>query len=371
LDAQGQERLRVSRILTITDRDLSDRSTSELFQEGMQRRVYWGAVLTTETSEPWVTLAVPLEGANAARGGLVYGSLTLKSLWELIRELQLSHGGRAYVVDQSGRLIAADDANLVLQQFSFANRPLVQELTQDPRAPGRPFVDGAYTNEHGVHVLATGMPLPGTRWGVVVEQPQSVLYAPIQHKLWLAIGLSALGVLANVSIAHVLSRRFTRPIIRLREAVTQIGSGHLTHQVTIEANDEIGDLAQQFNQMAAQLCASYDELERKVAEKTQDLSALYALTSPISRAKDWQGVLEDAVVKIMEVMGAAAAAIRLLEAGHERFGFSVYRGFSEASMRELPTGRQEDGGSGERLKTTDPLIVEDILGDARFPSGML
>jgi nitrate/nitrite-specific signal transduction histidine kinase len=206
---------------------------------------------------------------------------------------------------------------------------------------------------------------------VVVEQPQSVLYAPIQHKLWLAIGLSALGVLANVSIAHVLSRRFTRPIIRLREAVTQIGSGHLTHQVTIEANDEIGDLAQQFNQTAAQLCASYDELERKVAEKTQDLSALYALTSPISRAKDWQGVLEDAVVKIMEVMGAAAAAIRLLEAGHERFGFSVYRGFSEASMRELPTGRQEDGGSGERLKTTDPLIVEDILGDARFPSGML
>jgi hypothetical protein len=42
LDAQGQERLRVSRMLTITDQDLNDRSTSELFQEGMQRPVYWG-----------------------------------------------------------------------------------------------------------------------------------------------------------------------------------------------------------------------------------------------------------------------------------------------------------------------------------------
>jgi nitrate/nitrite-specific signal transduction histidine kinase len=147
------------------------------------------------------------------------------------------------------------------------------------------------------------------------------------HKLWLAVGLSPPGLLANFSIAHVLSQRFTRPIIRLREAVTQTGSGHLTHQVTIEANDESGDLAHQFNQMAAQLCAPYDELERKVAEKTQDLSALYALTSPISRAKAWQGVLDDAVVKIMEVTGAEAAAIRLLEEGGEWFSFSVYRGF--------------------------------------------
>jgi hypothetical protein len=52
LDAQGREQLRVSRVLAITDGDLVDRSTSELFQEGRLREVSWGSVMITETSEP-------------------------------------------------------------------------------------------------------------------------------------------------------------------------------------------------------------------------------------------------------------------------------------------------------------------------------
>jgi len=39
LDAQGREQLRVSRVLAITDRDLGDSSSSELFQEGRLRQV--------------------------------------------------------------------------------------------------------------------------------------------------------------------------------------------------------------------------------------------------------------------------------------------------------------------------------------------
>src|SRR5439155_3176388 len=64
LDTQGQERLKVSRVLAITDQELGDSSASALFQEGRQRKTYWGPVVTTETSEPWVTLALPIEGSG-------------------------------------------------------------------------------------------------------------------------------------------------------------------------------------------------------------------------------------------------------------------------------------------------------------------
>lgn len=63
--------------------------------------------------------------------------------------LQLSHGGRVYVVDQLGQLIAADDPSLVLQQLSFADRPLVQQLLHFSNAQDLPFVHGTYTNEPG------------------------------------------------------------------------------------------------------------------------------------------------------------------------------------------------------------------------------
>lgn len=95
LDAQGKERLKVSRVLAITDHELGDVSASELFQVGMQRKRYWGTVVTTETSEPWVTLALSLEGAGIAITGVVYGVVNLKSHWEITAELRLSHGAGA------------------------------------------------------------------------------------------------------------------------------------------------------------------------------------------------------------------------------------------------------------------------------------
>ena len=271
LDAQGKERLKVSRVLAITDQELGDGPAFALFQEGKQRKLYWGPVMTTETSEPWVTLALSLDGSGTTMAGVVYGVVNLKSLWEVTGELRLSHGGRAYVVDRSGQLIATDDPNLVLKRLSFADRPLIQQLMQHPDAQGLEFVRGAYTNEHGVRVLATGLYIPGGQWSVVVEQPQAILYAPIAQKLWFTAVISVIGVLVCMGIAHILSQHFTQPIVRLREGVIQFGSGHLTHQVTVETDDEIGDLARQFNQMGEQLRASYNELEHKVAEKTQDL----------------------------------------------------------------------------------------------------
>src|SRR5215471_10685575 len=231
LDAQGQERLKVSRVVAITDQELGDGSASEIFQQGKQRKLYWGPVRTTETSEPWVTLALPLEGTGTTIAGVVYGVVNLKSLWEITAELRLSHGGRAYVVDRSGQLIASDDANLVLKRLSFADRPLIQHLMQHLGTQELEFVQGDYVNEHGVRVLATGIYLPGGQWGVVVEQPQAILYAPIACKLWFALGISGMGVLICIGIARILSQRFTKPIVRLREGVIQLGSGHLKHQV--------------------------------------------------------------------------------------------------------------------------------------------
>jgi signal transduction histidine kinase/DNA-binding response OmpR family regulator len=371
LDAQGKERLKVSRVLAITDQELGDGSASELFQTSMQRKLYWGAVVTTETSEPWVTLALPLEGAGTTLAGVVYGVVNLKSLWEVTAELRLSHGGRAYVVDQFGHLIATDDPNLVLQRLSFADRPLIQHLMHHSSTQDLKFVQGDYTNEHGVRVLATGLHLPVGQWSVVVEQPQAILYAPIAQKLWFTLGISGIGLLICMGIARILSQRFTQPIVRLREGVIQLGSGHLTHQVTVETDDEIGDLAHQFNQMAERLRASHEALERQIAEKAHDLAALYALTSPISQTSELQQVLDDAVARIMAVMGFQAGVIALLDAEDAHVSLSASRGFSDMCLDALHTAWQEGIASGTLLRTGEPVIAEELLDEARSALGSL
>jgi signal transduction histidine kinase/CheY-like chemotaxis protein/HPt (histidine-containing phosphotransfer) domain-containing protein len=369
LDTQGQERLKISRFLATTDQELGDTSTTALLQAGLQRQLYWGPVKTTETSEPWVTLALPLESVGTTIAGVIYGVINLKSLWEVTAEFRLSHGGRAYVVDQLGQLIATDDPNLVLKRLSFADRPLIQHLTQHTSTQDLEFVQGDYVNEHGARVLATGLHLPKEQWGVVVEQPQAILYAPIAQKLWFTLGLSAIGLFVCMGIARILSQCFTQPIVRLREGVIQLASGCLTHQVAVETEDEIGDLARQFNHMAERLRASHEALERQIAEKASDLAALYALTSPLSHTSELQQVLDNAVIRIMEVMGVQAGVIELLDAEQEKVSLSASRGFSDMCLDELHTVWQEGITSGALLKTGEPVIAEEL--DARFPLGWL
>jgi signal transduction histidine kinase/CheY-like chemotaxis protein len=362
LDAQGQEHLRVSRTFAITNGDLRDRSATALFQEGRHHEIYWGPVMTSETSEPLVTLAVPLERAHSGGGSLVYGILTLKALWEVTGNLQLSHGGRVYVVDHLGQLIAADDPNLVLKQLSFADRSLVQQLLRAPRAPEPPFVRGEYTNEYDMPVMATGLSLATTNWGVVVEQPQAILNAVIKRKLWLVLGLSGLGLLAHFGFAHVLSRRFTRPITRLREGVRQIGSGHLAHQVAIETDDEIGELARQFNHMAAQLHTSYNELEHKVAEKTQDLQvradrlrSLTRLNQLISESLDMDTALQEISRAAAELIDCLLVRIWIADEASQTLTLPAG---ADAPVNRLAFG---EGSAGWVAVHRQPLNIPDVF----------
>lgn len=232
------------------------------------RGVVWGAVTTTETSEPWVTLGTPLSGAAEGRL-LVVGVLNLKGLWSQTADVRLGHGGRAYIVDRRGGLIAADDANLVLKQLSLIGRPFVRSLLDQDQPLG---VTGSYTNERGVEAMATGLRVDRVGWGVVVEHPRAVVTAAVGRKLWFFAALTAAGVLVSAGAAHVLSARLTRPLERLRLGVQRFGRGELDHRVPMETADEIGDLALQFNQMATELGASHARLEERIREATRDLA---------------------------------------------------------------------------------------------------
>src|SRR3989441_6791088 len=232
------------------------------------RGVAWGAVTTTETSEPWLTLAAPLSGAVEGRL-LVVGVLNLKDLWTLTADLRLGQDGRAYIVDRRGGLIAADDANLVLKRLSLIGRPFLWSLLEQDHPSG---VTGAYTNERGVEAMATGLRVDRVGWGVVVEHPRAVVTAAVGRKLWFFAALTAAGVLVSAGAAHVLSARLTRPLERLRLGVQRFGRGGLDHRVPIETADAIGELALQFNQMATELGASHARLEERIRDATRDLA---------------------------------------------------------------------------------------------------
>ncbi len=71
-------------------------------------------------------------------------------------------------------------------------------------------------------------------------------------KMFLLSGMVATAVV-GLLLSFWLSAQITRPIQRLIRAAEQYGAGHLHEQITIESNDEIGELAAAFNTMASDI----------------------------------------------------------------------------------------------------------------------
>ena len=87
-----------------------------------------------------------------------------------------------------------------------------------------------------------------------------------QQQLTITLLLSGIGGLALVYlISYIISRRITRPIAVLREGVSHIAAGDLDHRVKIRSRNEVGQLAEGFNQMAHDLKQSMEE--RMAAER--------------------------------------------------------------------------------------------------------
>jgi PAS domain S-box-containing protein len=83
-----------------------------------------------------------------------------------------------------------------------------------------------------------------------------------------------LGLLAVIVVCHFIWSTISNPIIKLKDAADKIGKGELETKIQVSSNDEIGDLAQAFNDMTCKLKESRTSLEEKVRERTEELSAI-------------------------------------------------------------------------------------------------
>lgn len=98
--------------------------------------------------------------------------------------------------------------------------------------------------------------------------------------------MAAAAVLALV-LGAILAGTISRPVRELTDATKALASGELGHQVPVRTKDEIGELAQSFNQMSADLARS-NQLRRQM---TADIA--HDLRTPLSVILGYSEALAD------------------------------------------------------------------------------
>ena len=178
LDASGRERLHVSRLAPDRIGSGIDFSKEPSFTVAVASMVHYGPVRFRRGSEPYMTISL-----NGPDNEVTIAEVNLKFIWDVVSQIRVGQGGKAYVVDDSDRLIAHPNLGLVLRNTDASQLPQVR----DTRAGGPTMSAGegqAVEDFSGQKVLAASAPVAALNWLVLVELPVDEAFAQLDQAIW-------------------------------------------------------------------------------------------------------------------------------------------------------------------------------------------
>lgn len=368
VDASGEEQLRLSRLRVTTEDDLRVVKNLPAIKAAMTGRSALGEVYHPTIREPHVTVAVPLTDAANRLRAIVKAELNLKSFWAAVPNAKIGDKGFLYIVDGRGDLIAHPDFSKVLSGTNLAQVPTVKAFLSDPGkdADLGDIVAGA----SGEEVLSTAASITGTDWAVIGEEPAATALGHAQRIKGVGASILLLAVLGALVASHRFGKRISVPLDELGHGAGIIARGDLDHRINLQTGDEFEALGKKFNHMAGDLKEAYRSLEKKVADRTKELSALYSSLAPLSKSRSLQEVLNGAIGRLLEITAADASLIRLKADGDGKLTCPAHLGFDEFYLES--TADPAPGSAVHSvLSTGEPVISTDIVADARFKGKML
>jgi GAF domain-containing protein/HAMP domain-containing protein len=271
LNNKGQIQVQASRLRTVLPDAKKNFAISPAFTQAKQGKSYFGPVYFVRGSEPYMTIAVPIERFAGDVIGVLQAEVNLKYIGDVISSLTIGKAGYAYVVSRSGELIAHPDISLVLQRRNVSQLESIKAAFSDktPTTRERALVA---PNIQGKEVLTSSALVPDLGWAVIVDRPVEEAFEPVYASIFRTSMLLLVGLALALMASLFLGRRVVRPVRLLREGVERIGTGDLGYRLDLKTGDEIEVLADEFNKMTSRLRESYANLEQKVEDRTRELS---------------------------------------------------------------------------------------------------
>lgn len=304
--------------------DLSGRGYfQDIVIRGTQDRILTNPVLSLLSGQPIAVIAEAVFDEQGNRKGLLGIALTMEELSNIVSSLEMGAGSYGWVVDGVGMLVAhpAPQARMKIN-VTDADRQGYQGLDQH----GRRFIRGeagmgGILNLDGDPVTMIWNPIAGTpNWTVGVSVPDDVFTATTRSLLT-NVTLLILVVLAVLALViGFVAQRQVRPIKDMAQRMQDIAEGDadLTQKLEVDRKDELGMLAQSFNEFIArvrQLVADIGQTAQVLASNAEKVEQ-----SSLSMGNDMQHQQTE-VDQIAAAMNQLAATVE--EVAHHAQAASV------------------------------------------------
>lgn len=234
------------------------RVKDKYFTEGREGTFVQNVYPSSSTGKPTMTISTPLLDEKGDRVGVLAAHLNLESMDRIVLERTgLGESGEAYLIDRFNLFVSA-------QRFGRSEFP--RGVHSDGISAALLGEDGSklYVNYAGVPVIGVYRWLDDRELALLVEIQQLEAFIPARKLAATILGGGALlaGIL-TIAI-YLLARSVARPILAIADTAVKVSQGDLTHLAPVMTDDEVGILAETFNQMTEQLQILYANMAQKV-----------------------------------------------------------------------------------------------------------
>jgi class 3 adenylate cyclase/HAMP domain-containing protein len=356
LDGQGKELLRLSRTQIALSTGI-DLARDPRFTEAVARGVSYSPAYFSGT-RPLMSISMAHSGFNA---GVTLAEIDLNFLSDMLGDAQVGKNNLAFIVDPRGQVLATSAKGPEVGK-DVSTLPQVAAMMAKERVPAE---SGADVDGHSMLTAAAVVPKLG--WSVFFEQPTSTALAPIRDQLVRIALLVGLGLIIAILAGTIMARRMLVPINALRAGARRLGSGDFSQRIEVNSNDELEELAEQFNSMAGQLGQTYSVLEAKVEERTRDLAqsigelkVLEEVGRAVASSLDLNAVLPTVASRALEITHADAVLIYGYDHDKRQFNLVEAGGIDKSAEGPHQTLDEDNTILGLAAAKGEPITIADL-----------
>lgn len=254
-----------------------------------------------------VSVTRPFFDSESRPAGVAGADLSLDLIQAIMTQIRFrpgadASGDYAFLISRGGKLISHP---AIQSAFTQSATEIDEGRAVSEKAEGWAVVENAGERRH---LFWSTAPLTG--WKLVLNIPESTIFAPARQLAWRIAIVALLSVIGMILLVQLVARRVTEPVRHLTSVTAEVAAENYSRVDELAASarrqDELGGLARGFQTMVREVStreARLRQAEEELARSEMYFRSLIESTSDVVAIFDAEGHVGYASPSCLRVLG--------------------------------------------------------------------
>ncbi|MFP3153571.1 SpoIIE family protein phosphatase [Lachnospiraceae bacterium ZAX-1] len=251
----------------IAEGEYADLRETEWYQRSKEQPYYWASIFTGAASgKEKITCAVPVYGEDGRFIGVTAGDITKAYIGETVLNIKNSQIDYIILYNENNELMINVNDYPDIENLQVSNDVVTkgENLISFIELPENGWKLCLIFQEKAIQEVTQYAAESIAGNGEVVSK---ILSDTIRNSILLFVVIVVLCALLVFFVVTVMAGNIVKPLKKLTEEVKSIGAGNLDQIIEIDSKDEIGELADDFNEMTQKLKAHIENAKNMASDK--------------------------------------------------------------------------------------------------------